>query len=549
MKKVWGITLAILIASFLTSTASAELTRDQRVSDAQTLIAYFENGYAPAEWKKAFLDISMDDLAAKLMGVAYQENIPDEEFYAAMARYTGGLQDTHVSFKTPASQKSTLGFGCDYIEDKVVIEWINRDRHPREEFPYEIGDELLSVDGKSVKGIMEKLNPYIGNGQDKIQKRILAGYITFRSQLRFPIQPSGTVVVEIKSRISGETSTKSVEWHNYDDPFVKGQPATATLKSSFSSGPSNNTNSFRANFSDIEALAIEDKYPEFTLWNTFIERLKTKAYFTGIYKLDNFRIGYIRIPTFDISGKELEDWIVTILDEILLFETMTDALIIDVTNNGGGDVAQAHAIGRVMIQEPIADLTFQFKANHNELLWIKKWLDNCITNNNDNCDLPQQFYDAIKSAIESNQPLAQPQSYFSKDGMIWPLENESGGYHTYTKPLLILVNEASISAADMFPIALQDAGRAVVFGARTCGAGGSVRDSERLGYSDFAVRRTVSLAVRPKPVTLNGVTTNYLENIGVIPDVPYEVTMDDFLGGYIGYRNAVDNTLRDMLSK
>jgi len=97
---------------------------------------------------------------------------------------------------------------------------------------------------------------------------------------------------------------------------------------------------------------------------------------------------------------------------------------------------------------------------------------------------------------------------------------------------------------------LQDAGVAKIFGWRTRGAGGNVRPVGPFGNSDIRISITESLMWREKPVDLGeGRTTNYIENVGVVPDYPYDVTLDDFLNGYKGYRAAIETALRDMLKR
>jgi C-terminal processing protease CtpA/Prc len=119
---------------------------------------------------------------------------------------------------------------------------------------------------------------------------------------------------------------------------------------------------------------------------------------------------------------------------------------------------------------------------------------------------------------------------------------------TYTKPLLILVDAMSASMGEVFPAILQDPGRALVFGERTMGAGGNVVPVGPLGTSDILVTVTESLIWRSRKVALaDGTTTRYLENIGIIPDYPYEITLEDFLFGFEGYRAAIERALTSMI--
>ena len=39
-----------------------------------------------------------------------------------------------------------------------------------------------------------------------------------------------------------------------------------------------------------------------------------------------------------------------------------------------------------------------------------------------------------------------------------------------------------------------------------------------------------------------------IENLGVCPDIPYEITRDDLVNGYEGYKEAVNIALENILS-
>jgi C-terminal processing protease CtpA/Prc len=110
----------------------------------------------------------------------------------------------------------------------------------------------------------------------------------------------------------------------------------------------------------------------------------------------------------------------------------------------------------------------------------------------------------------------------------------------YTKPILTLINELDFSGGDFFPAIMQDNKRAVLFGTRTAGAGGFVREVQfpnRLGVHSFSM--TGSIAVRADG--------SRIENEGVRADVQYEPTPADLQGGFQEYAAAVNAAVAKLL--
>ena len=70
----------------------------------------------------------------------------------------------------------------------------------------------------------------------------------------------------------------------------------------------------------------------------------------------------------------------------------------------------------------------------------------------------------------------------------------------YTKPIIVLIDEFSISAADIFPSMIQDNKRAILVGMRSSGGGGSVSGWPTGFYSESLSTNTNTLVVRKKPI-------------------------------------------------
>lgn len=93
----------------------------------------------------------------------------------------------------------------------------------------------------------------------------------------------------------------------------------------------------------------------------------------------------------------------------------------------------------------------------------------------------------------------------------------------YSKPLIVLADELSVSAADIFAAMMQDNARGPIVGTRTAGWGGAIDVSQTGTYSEASSSYTKTLVVRKSPVATEGYpTSSYIENAGVTPDIRLE---------------------------
>jgi C-terminal processing protease CtpA/Prc len=112
---------------------------------------------------------------------------------------------------------------------------------------------------------------------------------------------------------------------------------------------------------------------------------------------------------------------------------------------------------------------------------------------------------------------------------------------TYTKPVLMLINDQCYSCGDIFPALLQDNKRAKLFGTTTAGAGGAVGEFGPLSFSGSSISLTLNVMKRS-----NG---QYIENVGITPEVKYEVTQDDVATNYRKYKIAYVTALMKMIAE
>ena len=145
-----------------------------------------------------------------------------------------------------------------------------------------------------------------------------------------------------------------------------------------------------------------------------------------------------------------------------------------------------------------------------------------------------QYARFILSELKAGRRLTRPVHLFGMD-KIAPHPQAR-----YTKPILVLVNETDFSAGDFFPAILQDNGRAKIFGVRTAGAGGGVKSVEfpnQVGIAGLSYTWTIAERPNGQPI----------ENLGVTPDIAYQITADDLRTDFSGYKAAVNAGLDSMI--
>ncbi len=433
----------------------------------------------------------------------------------------------------------------------MIITGINRSILDQDAFPFKKGDRLISLNGFSADEIIRELSEIHSTGVDQVDRRINARNIPWREQALFPDMPEGSAAVAVQPRASSEIRTVQLEWIVSGMPLAPYETPLSSSKSvrlggGAPRGPLDKLRDLSAFAGSHRAEGIEwhSKQPLFPLWEDF-EEVRGAPVLAGTATAGGRRIAYMKIPTFMDSLERRNAMIDFLSDEIPTFQSSTDAMIIDLTGNGGGYICYAEAIASFLIDEPIDSIRVQIKPKRTWAVEFEEALE-WTSDENDRAILLDTI-EKIRDGLAKGTPLTEPAPICFGGGTIKPARETGLASATYTKPILILVDEFSASAAEMFPALLQDAGRATVFGSRTMGAGGSVGEIGPIGTSDVTVTITESLVRRSKEITAPGGTmTHYIENVGVIPDVPYEITLDDYLNGYDGYLRALERAALEM---
>src|SRR5579872_5719642 len=137
----------------------AQMTLDQKLVDFQELAGLFAKHYSFTEWKQQALHFNSLSLAPWTSRINSSKD--DLDFFEICMQYVAASQDAHTGFSLPSSFFATLGFTADLYDGKALIDSIDPKVLDAAQFPAQIGDELISVDGKATADIITAYVPFI----------------------------------------------------------------------------------------------------------------------------------------------------------------------------------------------------------------------------------------------------------------------------------------------------------------------------------------------------------------------------------------------------
>lgn len=292
--------------------------------------------------------------------------------------------------------------------------------------------------------------------------------------------------------------------------------------------------------------------------------------FAGTFQREGKKVGYLRIPNYLPNNLFLSQFAIRRIMRTL--EEKSDYLIIDQIDNPGGVLIYSDLIIKGLVGEydDKKHLNFVVKPTQNYLRQYLSAIQNMMADVKTNnllsegeknhfmTELSANFM-RVNQAFQTHADLTAPVSQkiiaeylelsidrsLSENILIRSLVKFNFGKEAfknlpYTKPTVMLINELDVSGGDSTPAVLKDYGRVKLLGVRTCGAGGIVESFSNNAYNSFDYRLTTSLMLRKD---------NYLlENFGVQPDAPFELTVEDYKSQFSGTLERLVKTAETELS-
>ncbi len=534
--------------------AQEAITQNQRDADLVQLANMYGKNYAPYEWKRDAIGFDLYRLTPWLQRVHHADDL---DFQDALVEYLASLDDAHVGISFPSNFSATFGFTVDIYDGKVLVDSVNRLRLPAAQFPFDVGDELVALDGQPVQAVIASLRKYTAFANPRSTDRFAASLIGSRSQNVVPhaVDLGDVAVASIRLAATGAVNDYQIPWVksgigvesqgpvpsprrgngriflppgqvSTGDAAVGGigpllsQPggtgAAGSLLPSYMDSVRPLLNASVTKVPDA-VLGFGARSPIFGLPAGFAVRLGTQAshfFFSGTYMSGGVRIGFIRIPSMSPSNPTLA--LQQLDQEIAFFNANTDVLVVDVMRNPGGGVDVTEAFAQRLFTSAFRSVGFEIRAT---ALWVEAIVNAVVSAQAGGApaEVVQNLRAIMNEIIEAyneNRGRTVPVSLTTGSLTLVPAPN------AYAKPLLLLVDEMTASGGDMFAAILQDNHRGPLLGMRTMGAGGSVAQFHCTTFTESSCGITQALMNRG--VVISGTEfppTSYIENVGVRPDI------------------------------
>lgn len=508
------------------------------MAEFRQLAGIYAKNYGPYEWKRDTQNFDLMHISPWLERA--REAKDDLDFADLMIEYVSKLNDGHDLLMLRSTYWAYLGFDVDLYDGKPLIDFIDRAQLPRTRFPFEIGDELVSIDGFSAEELIERFRKYSICGNDLSTRRQASLWLTYRDQRFIPraheIPASARVVVRRAS--DGSESTAILAW------FKSGRPMTSfgTLPNTFNFKAQADVkliSQARERIRELQTLrhplskyravqGVGVRAPLFAPPDGFVQRLGRNgvdAFYSGTFQADGLTIGYIRIPDFDPAIPALASS--QFVSEMSYFQANTDGLVIDLMRNPGGRVDYANYLVSAVMPDYHRVIGFEIRATS---YWVTAF-SQALAESEDLGDPPwvvdwwRGMLRDIRTANSENRgrtgPLPLDSGPDFEPSLIRPPLQSQGRNIAFAKPLLLLVDEFTASGGDAFAATIQDNQRGKLFGMRTMGLGGNVFGWALDGYAEVDLTVTASLMARKDNIDTGGEfpITYYVENLGVRPDI------------------------------
>ncbi|MEZ5314854.1 MAG: protease-like activity factor CPAF [Chlamydiales bacterium] len=554
----------------------SSLTKKRVLADLDSIHTIFSVKYAPLKWKEESTTWRLDQAIQEAKNKIENQSYPTlKECQVVIRDFFNSVCDYHTHVEFYSTESASLPFLIKGANQRYFICEIDSDKISKKQFPFAVGDEILTFDGEPIDKVVEDLRKTeFGSNTYSTDLALATMLLTNRHGSLGNKIPKGNVIVTGRHKRNNKIISANLRWNYIPEKICDFSKITA-LKTDLQTNVRflNHPSIFHTPLKQNSFLRKFMVFPQWTYLHPNHRTLNKhqigarSSYLPSIGKkiweseqdspFDAYifetpigkTIGYIRIPHY--MG-EIEE--VSYFGEIInYFQTETDGLIIDQLDNPGGSVLYLYALASILTDKPLNTPKHHISLTQAEVetaLSTLSYLEDCKDEETTNLILGDEaegypmsylfvvlmrkFYQFLIDQWNRGKLYTDLTHVFGVDQIMPHPE------YRYTKPILVLINSLDFSGGDFFPAILQDNKRATLMGTRTAGAGGYLMTAtfpNQSGIKEFMM--TGSLARR--------MNKDVIENKGVNPDILYELTPEDLQEDYHCYIDAIMQTISSLV--
>lgn len=434
----------------------------------------------------------VDPADAIALVVKNAANMSTRDLHNTLSKIINSQRDLHLNYNMPMPHQAYSSFlpftfartvaGGELFEvriEKVYPYYFNA--FFRDQRIPAVGDVVLSYDGKPVQQAAQAFvnsaagaNAY-GGFSRAIQRMTFIPHV-------YDLPPaSNSVVLKLRAASTGEVYSINIPWTvQYNtDSFNQGNASAAAA------APAGKASVANTAAAALSSETVQERFNEFVQRNGGNDALAIPLNNTqestvkwAVVTKGSKKIGYLSLSSF-VPGNMAFQNAVGLIQNLLRNQlAATDALVIDVRNNGGGYITYA-------------DMLYQLftpgKALVGKARLLNTPLNKTIFDQED-----FQGYEPWDTLIHN---AAKTKDMYSQTGAFTDDQAANWIGQVYYKPVGVLANARTFSAGDLFTCGMQDNKAATIFGEDPqTGAGGA----NVVEYDGFFVNYAPAL-FRPLP--------------------------------------------------
>jgi hypothetical protein len=547
--------LSILV--LFAPTAFADSLKDDVIAQLYAMKSVYKAEYAPAQWKKAHVGYDLEtNFQTALSAAQSRSSINIKESREIFKNFIYAMQDYHTSIGFTATESASLPLTIKGAGDRFFIAFIDRTKLSEASFPFHVGDELISFDGKPALDAVNAVQAEILANQAGTDRGIAELNLTNRRASRGLNIPMGAVTLGIQAKGSTRASEIQLVWNYTAETIFPRGDVNNNIQGLLANDITVGSGLFRPMMlAGFDNSAAENPFgigsrQTFTpaLGAKIFETESTNTFHAYIYKNKEGKlIGYLRLPSYVPDAGNYKKAVADFAGIIARFEETTDSMVIDQVNNPGGSVFYLYTLASMLTDQPLRNPLHRMSVTQGDVMEALTTIKQLAAVTDDEsakkvigdsngypvsyefAQLTLNYSRFLVSEWEAGRKLTRP-------FWIGGVDHINPAATHYTKPILVLINHLDFSGGDFFPTIMQDNKRATIMGSRTAGAGGYVVDVKipnNVGIDSFRVTESIAERVDGNPI----------ENLGVTPDISYEITPADYQNKFVPYVNAIQSAI------